>query len=108
MKLFLLPVLALVCSFNVPSAVAFCGFYVARADADLFNSASKVAIVRDGERTVVTMNNDFQGDVDEFAIVVPVPTLLKREQINVADPALIAHLARIFHKKRGQALSNPL
>ena len=92
MKPFLLAVLALFCSFNLSSTAAFCGFYVARADAELFNSVSKVVIVRDGDRTVVTMNNDFQGDVDEFAMVVPVPTLLDREQINVADPALIAHL----------------
>ena len=35
-----------------PSANAFCGFYVAKADTDLFNSSSKVALVRDGNRTV--------------------------------------------------------
>ncbi len=36
---------------------AFCGFYVAKADTKLFNKASKVAIVRDGDRTVLTMAN---------------------------------------------------
>jgi len=32
-------------------ALAFCGFYVARADAALFNKASHVVLARDGTRT---------------------------------------------------------
>ncbi len=43
-------------------AHAFCGFYVAKADTSLFNKASKVVLVRDGNRTVLTMANDYQGD----------------------------------------------
>ena len=73
-------------------ASAFCGFYVAKADTDLFNDASKVAIARDGERTVVTMASDFRGDVSEFAMVIPVVDVPEREQLNVANPALIEHL----------------
>jgi hypothetical protein len=71
---------------------AFCGFYVARADTRLFNQASQVVLARDGERTVVTMANDFSGDVKDFAIVVPVPTFLERGQINVAERSAIEHL----------------
>jgi hypothetical protein len=74
------------------TALGFCGFYVAKADTKLFNKASQVALVRDGDRTVMTMANDFQGDLKEFAIVVPVPTFLRREQIHVADKALLDHL----------------
>jgi hypothetical protein len=73
-------------------AQAFCGFYVARADAKLYNQASQVALVRDGDRTVLTMANDYQGDPKEFALVVPVPTVLQKDQIHVADGALVAHL----------------
>lgn len=73
-------------------ARAFCGFYVAKADSKLFNKASQVALVRDGNRTVITMSNDFQGDPQEFAIVIPTPTFLEREQIHVADRALMEHL----------------
>ena len=75
-----------------PQALAFCGFFVAKGDAKLFNEASKVVMVRDGDRTVLTMANDFRGDPRDFAIVIPVPTLLEREQIHVADQALIDHL----------------
>lgn len=74
------------------AAFAFCGFYVAKADTKLFNQASQVVLVRDGDRTVLTMSNDFKGDPQEFAIVIPVPTFIQREQIHVADKALLDHL----------------
>lgn len=73
-------------------ASAFCGFYVAKADTSLFNKASKVVLARDGDRTVITMVNDYQGDVEEFAMVIPVPTFLEREQIHLGDRAAIEHL----------------
>jgi len=74
------------------TAQAFCGFYVARADTSLFNRASQVVLVRDEDRTVITMANDFQGEVEDFAVVIPVPTFIERGQINVADRALVEHL----------------
>ncbi|MGL4575087.1 MAG: DUF2330 domain-containing protein, partial [Burkholderiaceae bacterium] len=76
-----------------PSAAhAFCGFYVGKADASLFNEASQVIMARDGDRTVISMANDYKGELTEFALVVPVPTVLKREQINVGDPAIFARI----------------
>ena len=74
------------------SAEAFCGFYVARADTSLFNRASQVVMVRDDNRTVITMANDFEGEVSDFAVVVPVPTFIERDQINVGDRAIVQHL----------------
>jgi hypothetical protein len=74
------------------TAQAFCGFYVARADTSLFNKASQVVLVRDDDRTVITMANDFEGDVEDFAVVIPVPTKIEREQINVGDRAIVQHL----------------
>lgn len=74
-------------------ASAFCGFYVGKADTQLFNKASEVAIARHENRTVITMANDFRGDVKEFALVVPVPTILEKEQIHVGNPAVLKHLA---------------
>ena len=71
---------------------AFCGFYVSRADAKLYNSASQVVLVRDENKTVLTMVNNYQGDPKEFAIVVPVPVILEREMVRVIDPKVVAHL----------------
>ena len=74
------------------SAYAFCGFYVAKGDTKLFNRASQVVLVRDDDKTVMTMANDFQGDPKEFAVVIPVQSVLQRGQIHVAEKALIDHL----------------
>jgi len=82
---------ALVAAAPAP-ADAFCGFFVSKADTKLFNKASKVVIARDGNRTVMTMSNDFKGEPKEFAVVVPVPTFLQKEQIHVGEQSLIDHL----------------
>jgi hypothetical protein len=74
------------------AAHAFCGLYVASGDAKLFNHRSQVALVRDGDRTVLTMASDYEGDPKQFALVVPVPVVLKRGQIHVGDSSLVASL----------------
>jgi hypothetical protein len=71
---------------------AFCGFYVAKADATLFNDRSEVILVRDGKHTIVTMSNDFQGNVKDFAMVVPVPSILERGDIKVVNPDVFRKL----------------
>ncbi|WP_375495171.1 DUF2330 domain-containing protein [uncultured Nostoc sp.] len=86
----LLAIVAVLCF--APAAWAFCGFYVAKADTKLYNKASQVVIARDGERTVLTMANDFQGEVKDFAIVIPVPTVLQKEQVHVTEPKIIERL----------------
>lgn len=69
-------------------ASAFCGFYVSKADGTLKNKTSQVIIVRDGNRNVITMYNDFTGNFKDFAMVVPVPVLLKKSDIKVVDQQL--------------------
>src|SRR5881409_859068 len=71
---------------------AFCGFYVCKADTRLFNKASQVVIVRNEDKTVLTMANDFKGDPKEFAVVIPVPTFIQKDQIHIGDKKVIDHL----------------
>ncbi len=73
-------------------AAAFCGFYVAKADSKLFNKSSKVVLTRDGNQTAITMASDYEGDPNEFAVVIPVPTFIERRQIGVVDGKTIDHL----------------
>jgi len=40
----------------------------------------------------MTMVNDYRGDPKEFAIVVPVPTVLEKDQIHIGDQAIVEHL----------------
>lgn len=74
------------------AASSFCGFYVASGDAHLFNKASKVVLARDGDRTVLTMSSDYQGEPTQFALVVPVPVVLEKSQVHVGDAAAIEHI----------------
>ena len=73
-------------------AGAFCGFYVAKADAKLFNKSSKVVLARNGQQTVITMASDYQGEPKEFALVVPVPTFVEKGQIGVVETKTVDHL----------------
>ncbi|MDX1405176.1 MAG: DUF2330 domain-containing protein [Woeseiaceae bacterium] len=92
MRTFIMTITAIITMGVTTTAQAFCGFYVSRADTSLFNEASQVVLVRDGERTVITMANDFQGATRDFAVVIPVPTFIEREQIHVGEQSLIDHL----------------
>lgn len=69
-------------------AAAFCGFYVSKADGTLKNKTSQVILVRDGNRNVITMYNDFKGNLKDFAMVVPVPVVLQKKDIKVVDQAI--------------------
>lgn len=48
--------------------------------------------MRDEDHTVLTMASDFRGEARDFALVVPVPTVLQRGQIHVTEAPVIAHL----------------
>jgi hypothetical protein len=80
-----LAALILLASMISHEALAFCGFYVSKADGTLKNKTSQVILVRDGNRTVITMYNDFKGDFKDFAMVVPVPVVLNKSDIKVVD-----------------------
>ena len=69
-------------------AVAFCGFYVSKADGALKNKTSQVILVRDGNLNVITMYNDFKGNLKDFAMVVPVPVVLQKNDIKVVDQSI--------------------
>ena len=84
--------LASLLALGATASQAFCGFYVGKADANLFNEASQVIVVRDGDKTVVSMLNDYKGDLKAFAVVVPVPSVLQKGQINVGDKKIFDRL----------------
>jgi hypothetical protein len=62
-------------------AGAFCGFYVAGADTQLYNNATMVVMMREGTRTVLSMQNNYQGPPKDFALVVPVPVVLSEDNV---------------------------
>jgi hypothetical protein len=62
-------------------AEAFCGFYVSGADGNLYNNATQVTLMREGTRTVLAMQNNYQGPPQNFAMIVPVPIVLQKENV---------------------------
>ncbi|HEY1693438.1 MAG TPA: DUF2330 domain-containing protein [Polyangiaceae bacterium] len=64
-------------------ARAFCGFYVSGAESTLTNDATLVVLMRDGTRTVLSMRNTYTGPPQDFAMVVPVPVVLHKENVKV-------------------------
>ncbi|MCS6941920.1 MAG: DUF2330 domain-containing protein [Geminocystis sp.] len=92
-KILLTVAILLAVCLSFPQQVwAFCGFYVAKADTKLYNQASQVIIARKGDRTVLTMANDYQGDVKDFAVVVPIPVSVTKDQVNVGNPKILERL----------------
>jgi hypothetical protein len=65
---------------------------VGRADAQLYNHASQVVMVRDGDRTVLSLMNDYQGEPKEFALVIPVPVVLQQGQIHIGNRELFQRI----------------
>jgi MYXO-CTERM domain-containing protein len=73
---------ALFAAVCVPSvASAFCGFYINGAGSEMFNNATQVVLMRDGTRTVLSMQNTYQGPPTDFAMVIPVPVVLKETDV---------------------------
>ena len=69
-------------------ATAFCGFFVSGADANLYNDASQVVLMRKGNRTVMSMSNNYKGPAADFAMVVPVPVVLQEKQVKTLAPSV--------------------
>ncbi len=76
-------------------ADAFCGFYVAGGGAKLYNNATVVVLMRDGTRTVLSMQNNYQGPPQDFAMVVPVPVILKKQDVKTLSRDIFDRVDRL-------------
>src|SRR6266849_991249 len=77
------------------NADAFCGFYVGGADAKLFNNATQVVLMREGQRTGLSMQNNYQGPPANFAMVVPVPVILQKENVKTLPKAVFERVDQL-------------
>jgi hypothetical protein len=83
-------ILALAAISTEKPAEAFCGFYVGGADAKLFNNATQVVLMREGTRTVLSMQNNYEGPPANFAMVIPVPVVLQKENVKTLPKDIFA------------------
>ncbi|MDQ3300887.1 MAG: DUF2330 domain-containing protein [Myxococcota bacterium] len=71
-------------------ARAFCGFYINGAGGEMFNNATQVVMMRHGTRTVLAMQNNYQGPPTDFAMVIPVPVVLKETDVKTLTQEVFA------------------
>jgi len=76
-------------------ARAFCGFYVSGADTKLTNDATQVVLMREGTRTVLSMQNSYHGPPQDFAMVVPVPVVLQKENVKTLTKEVFDHVDQL-------------
>ena len=74
------------------TADAFCGFYVGGAGAELFNNATQVVLMRHGATTVLSMQNNYQGPPSGFALIIPVPVVVKEDQVKTLPREVFAKI----------------
>ena len=79
---------------TAPVAHAFCGFYVNGAGGEMFNDATQVVLMRSGTRTVLAMQNNYQGPPEAFALVIPVPTVLQKEDVKTLPREVFGQIGR--------------
>ena len=77
------------------NALAFCGFYVSGSNDDLYADATQVALMRGGTMTILSMENNYRGPLEDFAMVVPVPRVVMQDQVKTLDPDLFRRLDKL-------------
>ncbi len=76
-------------------AFAFCGFYVSTGDERLYSDATMVVLMREGTRTVLSMQNNYQGPAQDFALVVPVPSTVYAPDVRTLEPSVFEKVDRL-------------
>ena len=85
-------VLIFVVSLFSQQSPGFSGVMISNNSARSLSNTSHVVLVRDAEKTVLTIASDYKGDPSEFAFVIPVPMNVVREQINVTENNVVDRL----------------
>ena len=76
------------------AAHAFCGTYIGGAGDDLYNDASEIIMARQGDKTTLTLLNDYSGNLTEFAMVIPVPEVLEEENVRTVNGDFVETIRR--------------
>ncbi len=92
----LLTLAGAIAALAVPRAAhAFCGFYVDGAGSQLYNNATQVVLMRDGTRTVLSMQNNYQGPPEDFALVIPVPVVLQKDDVKTLPKEIFERIDKL-------------
>ena len=92
MRKTILAVVAVGAAMTPRVADGFCGFYINGAGSEMYNDATQVVLMRKGTRTVLSMQNNYQGPPSEFAMVIPVPTVLQEADVKTLPKDVFARV----------------
>jgi MYXO-CTERM domain-containing protein len=83
-------------------AQAFPGFYAGKGQEKRINHVTQVVVAKRGEETVVSVWPDYEGPMDKFAVVLPVPSDVKAADVRTLKRDVIDRLDDItaprFHE----------
>ena len=85
----------------------FWGLLVAKTNTNVENTTSQVIIAHSDNRNIVTMANDFHGDVKDFAQIIPVPEALRRDQVSIGDGLLLEKMGAFTAPRLAQYFDRP-
>ncbi|MEO8183458.1 MAG: DUF2330 domain-containing protein [Deltaproteobacteria bacterium] len=92
----------LVFCFVAAPARAFPGVFAGKGSARRISNATQVVLLQKGDRTVVSVWSDYEGPLDRFALVLPVPSDVKLSDVRTLKRDAIDHLDEItaprFHE----------
>lgn len=98
---FQMMIIAIAATLTVPAtAAAMCGCMIpvddpgAPESETLTSDATQVVLMRDGMTTVQTMQNRYEGPPEDFAVVIPTPSLLSPEDVNTLKPGVFDSVDR--------------
>ena len=77
------------------TASAFCGFYVSGSGQKLANDATQVVMMREGTRTSLAMQNDYKGPPEKFAMIIPVPVVLQKDNVKTLPKDVFAKIEEL-------------
>lgn len=81
---------------------AFPGVFAGKGQARRISNATQVVLLQKGDRTVVSVWTDYEGPLDRFALVLPVPADVKLSDVKTLKRDPIDHLDEItaprFHE----------
>src|SRR5688572_18286935 len=83
-------------------AAALPGFIAGKGDAPRVSNSSQVVLLEKGDQTVVTIWADYEGPLDRFALVLPVPGDVELADVRTLKRDAVDHLDEIsaprFHE----------
>jgi len=83
---------ALAALFGASRAEAFPGLYFASSNARVTNNATQIVVMREKTRTVMSIQPDYQGPVENFVLLLPVPASFTAKDVKTMSRTMFERI----------------